>query len=85
MMKAKAQKAFNELKAMNVPVFERDDIEYFGISGEDGDYRIDYYNTDCESADFGIDNTVNDILIKNNLFAEWESPASVTVYDSWYL
>ena len=65
-MKAKAQKAFNELKAIKVPVFERDDIEYFGLSGEDGDDRVDYYNEDFEFADGGIDNVIINILNKYN-------------------
>lgn len=81
-MKDHAQKAFDELKAINVPVFERDDIEYFGLSGEDGDYRVDYYNEDLGTlAEFGIDNAIIDILKKYDLFAEWEDPASATVYD----
>ena len=80
-MKKQAQKAFDELKAINVPVFERDDIEYFGLSGEDGDYRIDYYNEDFESAESGIDNAIINILKKYNLFAEWENPGSAIVYD----
>jgi hypothetical protein len=82
-MKANARKAMNELKKMGVPVFERSDIEYFGISAEEEDsYKwLDYwgeYRGNC----VWVNEEIENVLDKYDLFAEWENPGYMVVYDA---
>ena len=45
-MKQKFRKAFNELKALGAPVYEREDIETFGLTSEKpgGDLWVNYWD-----------------------------------------
>lgn len=77
-MSPKHLKAFEALKALGCPVFEREDHPTgFFISGEeggtDGAWWIDYY----QQFD---DPRIEPILRKHGLFAEWENPACQMVH-----
>ncbi len=73
------RKAFDELKKIGCPVFERasDNGSTFHISGEDNDRDTiwaDYYED-------VIDPQICRILSKYDLIAEWEDPGSMTVWE----
>jgi hypothetical protein len=79
--KAKAQKAFNELKALGAPVKSSEgypDRGYFWLSAEEemSELWLDYY-----SNYWGSDK-LNEILEKYGLFKEWYNPAYACVYDA---
>jgi len=81
-MKQNARKAFNELKALGVPVVEFDHYGgHFQLSAEEDNSSewVDYYNSSL--GDFGIHNTINGILDKHGLFAEWQDAAIASVWD----
>lgn len=82
-MKRHARKAYNALKRIGAPVFERSDIEYFGISAEHNNSHkfLDYYGEFRGGYPY-ISEEVTAILNENGLYCEWESPGSVTVYDA---
>lgn len=82
-MKRHARAAFNALKKIGVPVFERSDLPYFGISAEDAEsYKwVDYYGEFRDGYPF-IADEVTEILDRFNLFAEWENPGALGVYDA---
>jgi len=87
-MKKNYRNAFEALKKIGAPVFERSDLadkESFGISGEDN-YPIcwaDYYEgsayADCD--DSGVNKKIVDILEKYGLHAEWDNPGSLSVWE----
>ena len=75
-------KAFNELKKMGVPVYERDDMDgRFQISAEDPEsYKwVNYYESPA-SWIFGVNPKVDAVLRKFGLFAEWINPGELGVY-----
>ena len=81
--------AFNALKKIGCPVYERSDIKNFQISAEgiDGDYDHDtlwanyhdgYRIPDWE---FGVNPLITDTLRKYGLHAEWINPGELGVYE----
>jgi hypothetical protein len=88
-MKRNHRLAFNALKKIGAPVYERSDIENFQISTEGiyGDYDrdtlwADYYDgRNIPNWNFGINPKITDILSKYNLHAEWINPAEIGVYE----
>ena len=81
--------AFNALKKIGAPVYERSDIENFQISAE-GIY--DYYDRDTIWADyydgyrildweFGINPLITNTLRRYGLHAEWINAGEIGVYD----
>ena len=80
--------AFNSLKKIGCPVYERSDIENFQISAEGiyDDYDrdtlwADYYDgRNIPGWDFGINPLISDILAKYGLHAEWINPGEIGVY-----
>jgi len=85
-MKKQFRQAFNKLQKMGVPVFERvDHPEGFLISAEENEsYQwLDYWNEspnrfEGETAHPDIQR----VLSEYGLFAEWENPACMAVYDA---
>jgi hypothetical protein len=88
-MKRAHRNAFNALKKIGCPVYERSDIENFQISAEGiyGDYDRDvcwanYYDgRNIPNWEFGINPLITDTLAKYGLHAEWINPAEIGVYD----
>ena len=80
--------AFNALKKIGAPVYERSDSENFQISAEGiyGDYDrdtcwADYYDgRNIPGWNFGINPLIDDILAKYDLHAEWINPGEIGVY-----
>ena len=88
-MKRNHRLAFNALKKIGCPVYERSDIENFQISAE-GIY--DYYDRDTVWADyydgyrildweFGINPLITNTLRRYGLHAEWINAGEIGVYD----
>ena len=88
-MKRNHRLAFNALKKIGAPVYERSDIENFQISAE-GIY--DYYDRDTIWADyydgyrildweFGINPLITNTLRRYGLHAEWINAGEIGVYD----
>ena len=76
--------AFNALKKIGCPVYERSDIENFQISAEDNrDYVwADYYEGDyLDGYEFGVSPKITKTLAKYGLHAEWINPGELGVYD----
>ena len=83
-MSTNHQTAFDKLKKMGVPVFERSDQpERFLISAEsEGSYLwLDYHNNRKEWRDWSINDDIQDVIEPLGLFAEWENPGCVIVYE----
>jgi hypothetical protein len=88
-MKRNHRLAFNALKKIGAPVYQRSDIENFQISAEGiaGDYDrdtlwADYYSgMNIPDWDFGINPLITDILRKYGLHAEWINPGEIGVYE----
>jgi hypothetical protein len=82
-MKRNARNAMNELQKLGVPVFERADIKYFGISAEDSEsYKwLDYYG-EFRGGFTWVNEQLEEVLHKHGLFAEWENAACMIVYDA---
>lgn len=86
-MKQHGRNAYRKLKALGVPVFERSDLIYFGISAEDSEsYNwLDYY---CEHRghrrnwEFGVNPIIVRILDQFDLIDEWENPGSLAIHDN---
>ena len=84
-MKRAYRNAFNALKKLGVPVRETNDGESFWISAEDSEsYRFcDYYDgyliPDWE---FGVNPLITETLRKYGLFAEWQNPAQLNVWEN---
>jgi hypothetical protein len=80
-MTKNAEKAFNELKEMGVPVRSSEgygDRGYFWISAEEGEESevwLDYYSN------FWGSDKLNAVLDKYGLFFEWYNPAYANVWD----
>lgn len=80
--------AFNALKKIGAPVYERSDIENFQISAEGilGEYNrdimwADYYSgMNIPDWDFGVNPLITNILRKYGLHAEWINPGELGVY-----
>jgi hypothetical protein len=81
--------AFNALKKIGAPVYERSDIENFQISAEGirGDYDRDtlwadfYEGYRIDGWDFGINPKITTILSRYNLHAEWINAGEIGVYE----
>jgi hypothetical protein len=84
-MKRKYIKAFNALKKLGVPVYERDDMDgRFQISAEDPEsYKwADYYDGYLQpNWVFGVNPKIDAVLSKCGLFAEWINPGELGVYE----
>jgi|TARA_R110000868_G_scaffold303686_1_gene564191 hypothetical protein len=86
-MKRNMRTAYNALKKIGCPVIKNEwDHSDFRISGEDNGEVCwaDYY---CEFPggaldDFGVNNKINAILDANGLFAEWNNPGMLGVYQA---
>jgi hypothetical protein len=82
-MKREYIKAFNELKKLGCPVFERGDhAGRFLISAEEAEsYKwASYYNEYNQWQGDDVNPVLMNILAKNNLFCEWENPACLVVF-----
>jgi len=81
--------AFNALKKIGAPVYQRSDIENFQISAEGiaGEYDrdtlwADYYEGyRIPDWDFGINPKITEILSKYGLHAEWINAGEIGVYE----
>ena len=81
--------AFNALKKIGCPVYERSDIENFQISAEGiyGDYDrntcwADYYDgRNIPDWEFGVNPLITKTLAKYNLHVEWINPGELGVYE----
>ena len=74
--------AFEELKAIGAPVFERSDYpERFLLSAEENDTELwaDYYQPDFGL--FGVNLIATNIMDKQGLFFEWETPGALIAYE----
>lgn len=84
-MKLNYRTAFNALKKIGCPVIAGGhyDEDTFRISGENNTDMIwaDYYEQGGSVDDFGVNHEVNEILMQNNLFAEWINPGILAVHD----
>ncbi len=81
-MKRNFRFAFNKLKALGVPVYERDDMDgRFQISAEEPDSFkwCDYYSSHPNWV-FGVHPQVEGTLAKYGLFSEWINPGELGVY-----
>ena len=89
-MKRNHRLAFNALKKIGAPVYERSDIENFQISAEGiyGEYDrdtiwADYYDgRNIPDWEFGVNPLITETLRKYGLFAEWQNPAQLTVWEA---
>lgn len=84
--------AFNALKKIGAPVYERSDIKNFQISAE-GLSASDQYDRDelwanyydgwsIDGWEFGINPKITKILDKYGLHAEWINPGEIGVYEN---
>ena len=96
----RAERAFNALKKIGVPVYHLGEgwsgQALFTVSGEDNYPEIwaDYYAAPWHGAqwheevscldDFGVNKKINKILKKYKLCAEWYNPGVLEVYDAAY-
>lgn len=81
-MKRNFRLAFNKLKSLGVPVYERDDMDgRFQISAEEPESSMwcDYYQSPTDWI-FGVNPQVVGTLAKYGLFAEWINPGELGVY-----
>lgn len=84
-MKLPFKLAYAELAKLGVPVFQRPDHQAkgnFGISAEEPEsYEWLSYHSAPMDWIFGVHPTIDAVLTKHGLFAEWETPGSVNVYE----
>ena len=88
-MKRNHRLAFNALKKIGAPVYERSDSENFQISAEGimGDYDrdhiwADYYEGDyLDGYEFGVSPRITKTLAKYGLHAEWINAGELGVYE----
>ena len=90
-MKQHARSAYDKLKALGVPMYIHEGEPYhFLISAEENYDTVwaDYYAmTDGvlyydDLDDFGVNEKINAILDKHDLFCEWQNPGALGVYDA---
>ena len=85
-MKSTHTKAFYELQALGCPVFVHPSApEYFDISAEQTNSSewVDYYEGAFrEGWIFGTHPTLDEVLWKHGLLAEWVNPAHLRVYEA---
>jgi hypothetical protein len=82
-MKKQFRLAYNALKKIGVPVYQRDDMNgRFQISAEDPEsYKwCDYYAYTRASWNFGVNPKVDELLKKYGLYSEWINPGELGVY-----
>jgi hypothetical protein len=82
-MKRAYRNAFNALKKLGVPTYQRSDMEHFAISAEDAEsYKFcDYYAYMREDWEFGVSPVITDTLRKYGLHAEWINAGELGVYE----
>ena len=85
-MNAKLQEAYDVLKVMGVPVFVNEDHEErgnFGINAEDprADEWVSYYHSPINWT-FGVHPALEDVLVQLKLFAEWQNPGCLSVWEN---
>jgi hypothetical protein len=89
-MTRKHRLAFNALRKINAPVYERYDIKNFQISAEcnfDPKYGdtlwADYYDGHTIGSDweFGVNPLITNTLHKYGLYAEWINAGELGVYE----
>ena len=85
-MKRAYRNAFNALKKLGVPVREYwTDEDNFWISAEDSDsYKFcNYYDGHMiPDWEFGVSPVITQTLRKYGLFAEWQNPAQLSVWEA---
>ena len=77
-------KAFNELKKLGVPVYEREDMDgRFQISAEEPESSqwVSYYESPINWV-FGVNPKVDNVLRKYGLFCEWINAGELGVYEA---
>jgi hypothetical protein len=84
-MKANYRHAYNALKKLGVPVYERDDMNgRFQISAEDPKSFewLDYYSGHVmPDWDFGVHPLIDKTLAKYGLHSEWINAGELGVYE----
>jgi hypothetical protein len=84
-MKRKYIKAFNTLEKLGCPVYQHaDDQGNFSISTERDSSEIwaDYYDGyRIPGWDFGINPKITKVLNTCGLYAEWQNPGRLTVWE----
>jgi hypothetical protein len=84
-MKRNFRTAFNRLQKLGVPVHETNDGESFWISAEEtGSHNwVDYYDGhNIPEWEFGVSNKITELLRGLGLFAEWQNPAKLNVWEN---
>lgn len=84
-MKQQYRLAFNALKKLGVPVYERADMNgRFGISAEEPESYLwaDYYADARADWNFGVNPKIDEMLRKYKLYAEWINPGELGVYEA---
>jgi len=83
-MKRDFRNAFNALKKLGVPVREYGgDEPNFWITAEDGHDFCNYYDGHMiPDWEFGVSPVITQTLRKYGLFAEWQNPAQLTVWEA---
>jgi hypothetical protein len=84
-MKKQYRLAYNALKKLGVPVYERDDMNgRFQISAEDAEsYKwCDYYEGIYrDDWNFGVNPVIEKVLRKYGLHSEWINAGELGVYE----
>ena len=83
-MKRKYIRAFNALKKMGVPVYERDDMNgRFQISAEEPESFkwVNYYESPS-TWEFGVHPRIDEMLRQCGLFCEWINAGELGVYEA---
>ena len=84
-MKRQFRLAYNALKKLGVPVYEREDLNgRFNISAEDSNsYQwLDFYEGyRMPNWDFGINPRITEVLDKYGLWAEWINAGELGIYE----
>lgn len=84
-MKRNFRTAFNRLTKLGVPVRETNDGESFWISAEEGGSHLwcDYYDGyRIPDWEFGVNPKITKTLRDLGLFAEWQNPAQLNVWEN---
>jgi hypothetical protein len=82
-MKANYRHAYNALKKLGVPVYERDDMGgRFQISAEEPEaWRWCSYYSRNPDWDFGVNPVIDKTLAKYGLHSEWINAGELGVYN----